>query len=404
MTIGIRCAPWAVVLALLLAAPAASAQTMVKIGVLNDQSTVYADNQGVGSVIAAQFAVDDYAGSLGIDAQLVSADHQNKVDIGAGIARRWYEVEGVDVIIDVPNSAVALAVNILARDLDKVLIASGAGTADLTGKACTPNTVHWTYDTWELGHGLAKAVIARGGRKWFFISADYQFGKDLEASAAEEVKAQGGEVLGAVRAPLGSSDFSSFLVQASSSGADTIALANAGGDLSNALKQDAEFGFAGRFRMPGFVFQINNVQALGLEATHGVLAFSPFYWDQDDASRTFARRFRDRHPRKLMPNDMQAGVYAATVHYLKAVAALKSAADGRAVVAEMKRLATDDPLYGKGVIRTDGRKIHPVHLYETKAPAESKGDWDFFKLISTVPGEQAFRPLADGNCPLVKPQ
>jgi len=295
-------------------------------------------------------------------------------------------------------------VNILARDLDKVLIASGAGTADLTGKACTPNTVHWTYDTWELGHGLAKAVIARGGRKWFFISADYQFGKDLEASAAEEVKAQGGEVLGAVRAPLGSSDFSSFLVQASSSGADTIALANAGGDLSNALKQAAEFGFAGRFRMPGFVFQINNVQALGLEATHGVLAFSPFYWDQDDASRTFARRFRDRHPRKLMPNDMQAGVYAATVHYLKAVAALKSAADGRAVVAEMKRLATDDPLYGKGVIRTDGRKIHPVHLYETKAPAESKGDWDFFKLISTVPGEQAFRPLADGNCPLVKPQ
>ena len=375
---------------------------MVKIGVLNDQSTVYADSQGIGSVIAAQFAVDDYAGKLGLKAEVVSADHQNKVDIGAAQARNWYEVQGVDMIIDVPNSAVALAVNILARDLNKVLIGSGAGTAELTGKSCTPNTIHWTYDAWELGHGFAKAAYARGGKRWFFISADYAFGKDLEGNASDEVVALGGQVMGAVRAPIGNADFSSYLLRAQSSGADTIAFANAGGDLSNALKQAAEFGLVGKFQMPGFVFSINNVQALGLQASQGVLAMMPFYWDQDDASRAFAKRFQERHPRKIMPNDMQAGVYAATVHYLKAVAALKSAGDGRAVVAKMKELPTSDPLYGEGHIRPDGRKIHPVRLYETKKPSESKGEWDYFKLISTIPADQAFRPLAEGGCPLVK--
>jgi branched-chain amino acid transport system substrate-binding protein len=374
----------------------------VKIGVLNDQSTVYADSQGIGSVIAAQFAVDDYAGKLGLKAEVVSADHQNKVDIGAAQARNWYEVQGVDMIIDVPNSAVALAVNILARDLNKVLIGSGAGTAELTGKSCTPNTIHWTYDAWELGHGFAKAVYARGGKRWFFISADYAFGKDLEGNASDEVMALGGQVMGAVRAPIGNADFSSYLLRAQSSGADTIAFANAGGDLSNALKQAAEFGLVGKFQMPGFVFSINNVQALGLQASQGVLAMMPFYWDQDDASRAFAKRFQERHPRKIMPNDMQAGVYAATVHYLKAVAALKNAGDGRAVVAKMKDMPTSDPLYGEGRIRPDGRKIHPVRLYETKKPSESKGEWDYFKLISTIPADQAFRPLAEGGCPLVK--
>src|SRR5215470_14776926 len=374
----------------------------VKIGVLNDQSSVYADSQGIGSVIAAQFAVDDYATKLGLKVEVVSADHQNKIDIGATIARNWYEVQGVDMIIDVPNSAVALAVNVLARDLNKVLIGSGAGTAELTGKACTANTIHWTYDTWELGHGFAKAIFARGGRKWFFISADYAFGKDLESNAADEVTALGGEVLGAARAPLGTNDFSSYLLRAQASGADTIAFANAGGDLTNSLKQAAEFGIVGKVHMPGFVFQINNVQALGLAASQGVLALSPFYWDQNDASRAFARRFRDRHPRKIMPNDMQAGVYAATLHYLKAVAALKDGRDGKAVVAKMKALPTSDPLFGDGTIRADGRKVHPVYLYETKKPAESKGEWDYFKLISTVPADQAFRPLADGGCALVK--
>ena len=395
-------AVFAAAVMLALAPMPAGAQTKVKIGVLNDQSSVYADSQGVGSVVAAQLAVEDYAKGLGVEVEVVSADHQNKVDIGANIARRWYEAEGVDMVIDVPNSAVAFAVNTLARDLNKVLIGSGAGSAQLTGKMCTPNTVHWTYDTWELGHGFAKAVFARGGKKWFFISADYAFGKELEANASDEVKALGGEVVGAVHAPIGTADFSTFLVQAQSSGADTVAFANAGGDLSNALKQAAEYGMSGKFRMPGFVFQINNVQALGLKATQGVFGLMPFYWDQDDASRAFAKRFQERHPRKLMPNDMQAGVYSATAHYLKAVAALKSAQDGKAVVAKMKELPTDDPLYGKGTIRADGRKIHPVSLYETKAPAESKGDWDYFKLISTVPGEQAFRPLSEGGCPLVK--
>jgi branched-chain amino acid transport system substrate-binding protein len=374
----------------------------VKIGVLNDQSTVYADSQGIGSVIAAQFAVDDYAGKLGLKAEVVSADHQNKVDIGATQARNWYEVQGVDMIIDVPNSAVALAVNTLARDLNKVLIGSGAGTAELTGKSCTPNTIHWTYDAWELGHGFAKAVYARGGKRWFFISADYAFGKDLESNASDEVVALGGQVMGAVRAPIGNADFSSYLLRAQSSGADTIAFANAGGDLSNALKQAAEFGLIGKFLMPGFTFSINNVQALGLQASQGVLALMPFYWDQDDASRAFAKRFQERHPRKIMPNDMQAGVYAATVHYLKAVAALKSAGDGRAVVAKMKDMPTSDPLYGEGRIRPDGRKVHPVRLYEAKKPSESKGEWDYFKLITTIPADQAFRPLAEGGCPLVK--
>ncbi len=373
-----------------------------KIGVLNDQSSVYADSQGIGSVIAARLAAEDYAKSLGVNLEVVYADHQNKVDIGVNVARSWYETQGVDMVIDLPNSAIALAVNTLSRDLNKVMIGSGAGTAELTGKACTPNTVHWTYDTWELGNGFARAIFERGGKKWFFLSADYQFGKDLEAAASEAVKKLGGEVVGSVRAPIGTSDFSSFLIQAQSSGADTIAFANAGGDLSNALKQAAEYGMAGKFRMPGFVFQINNVQALGLQATQGVFGFMPFYWDQNEASRAFAKRFQALHPSKIMPNDMQAGVYSAVVHYMRAVAALKNAKDGRAVVAKMKEIPTDDPLFGKGSIRIDGRKIHPVSLYETKKPSESKGDWDYFKLVGTVPAEQAFRPLAEGGCPLVK--
>jgi branched-chain amino acid transport system substrate-binding protein len=393
---------WAALLLSFLPSLAAAQTPSVKIGVLNDQTTVYSDSQGVGSVIAAQFAVDDYAAKLGVKAEVVSADHQNKVDVGVTIARNWYEVQGVDVVMDLPNSAIALAVNVLARDLNKVLIGSGAGTSELTGRQCTPNTIHWTYDTWELGHGFAKAIFARGGRKWFFVSADYAFGKDLEGNAAEEVKALGGEVLGSARAPLGASDFSSYLLQAQASGADTIAFANAGGDLTNSLKQAAEFGLVGKVHMPGFVFQINNVQALGLGASQGVLALSPFYWDQDDVSRAFAKRFQEKHPRRIMPNDMQAGVYSATVHYLKAVAALKDGHDGRAVVAKMKEMPVIDPLLGDGVIRADGRKVHPVHLWETKKPAESTGDWDYFKKVSTVPADQAFRPLGLGGCALVK--
>ena len=381
----------------------AHAQTKaVKIGVLNDQSGVYADDQGIGSMIAAQLAVEDFPSKSGMPVEVTTADHQNKVDIGTTIARRWLEREGVDMIIDVPNSAIALGVNTLARDLNKVFIASGAGTADLTGKACSPNTVHWTYDTWELGHSIAKAVFARGGNSWYFITADYTFGKDLEASASEEVTRLGGKVLGSARVPLGASDFSSFLLQAQSAKPKVIALANAGGDLTNTLKQAAEFGLTDKFQMPSFVFNPNNARAIGLRAAQGVLAASPFYWDMNDATRQFSNRYQQRHPRKMMPNDMQAGVYSATTHYLKSVMSLNAANDGKAVVAKMKELPTEDPLFGKGTIRADGRKIHPVYLYEAKKPAESQGEWDTFKLLSTISGEEAFRPLSEGGCPLVK--
>src|ERR1700736_567402 len=381
----------------------ADAQTRaVKIGVLNDQSGVYADDQGIGSMIAAQLAVEAFPSNSGTPMGVTTADHQNKVDIGTTIARRRLEREGVAMIIDVPNSAIALGVNTLARDLNKVFIASGAGTADLTGKACTPNTVHWTYDTWELGHSIAKAVFARGGNTWYFITADYTFGKDLEANASEEITKLGGQVLGAVRAPLGASDFSSFLLQAQSAKPKVIALANAGGDLTNPLKQAAEFGLTDKFQMPSFVFNPNNARAIGLRAAQGVLAAAPFYWDMNDATRQFSSRYQQRHPRKMMPNDMQAGVYSATTHYLKSVTSLNAANDGKAVVAKMKELPTEDPLFGKGTIRADGRKIHPVYLYEAKKPAESKGEWDTFKLLSTISGEEAFRPLSEGSCPLVK--
>jgi len=384
------------------AVSAAQAQTAVKIGVLNDQSGVYADDQGIGSVIAAQLAVEDFPSKSGMTVEVVSGDHQNKVDIGTTTARRWLEQEGATAVMDVPNSAIALGVNTLTRDLNKVFVASGAGTADLTGKACSPNTVHWTYDTWELGHSIAKAVFARGGDSWYFITADYTFGKDLEAFASEEVARLGGKVLGSARVPLGSSDFSSFLLQAQSAKPKVIALANAGGDLTNTLKQAAEFGLTEKFQMPSFVFNPNNARAIGLRGAQGVLAVAPFYWDANDASRAFSSRYQERHPRRMMPNDMQAGVYAATIHYLKAVLALNNASDGKAVVAKMKELPTDDPLFGKGTIRADGRKIHPVYLYEVKKPVESKGEWDTFKLLATIPAEQAFRPLSEGGCPLVK--
>ena len=391
-------------LAAALVPAAALAQTKTKIGVLNDQSGVYSDDQGIGSVIAAQLAVEDYAKKLGVDAEIVTGDHQNKVDIGTAIARGWYENGGVDVVMDLPNSAIALGVNTLAKDLNKIMIGSGAGTATLTGSACTPNTIHWTYDTWELGHSIARAVYQRGGKKWFFITADYVFGKDLEANASEEVKALGGEVVGLVRAPLGTSDYSSFLVQAQAAKPDVIALAVAGGDLTNAIKQAAEFGMTGKYKMPSFVFNPNNARAVGLQTAQGILAVNPWYWDSNDANRAFSKRYAERHPRKMMPNDMQAGMYSATVHYLKAVAARKSAKDGRAVVAKIKEMPNPHPRFGKGPIRAAGRKIHPVTLFEVKKPSESKSEWDNFKTLAQVPGEQAFRPLNAGGCPLVKKQ
>ncbi|UHC18748.1 ABC transporter substrate-binding protein [Methylobacterium currus] len=381
---------------------AAAAERPVKIGVLNDMSGPYADYQGQGSVIAAQLAIEDFAKQAGRPVELVSADHQNKTDIGASIARRWFDQDGVDLILDVPNSAVALAVANLAREKNKVFIGSGAGTAELTGKQCSPNTVHWTYDTWSLGHALAKALVQQGGKSWYFLTADYTFGKDLEGSAAEEVKADGGSVKGSARHPLGTSDFSSFLLQAQGSGADVIGLANAGDDTSNALKQAAEFGIAPGQRLAGLILNITNMPSLGLKATQGVYIVTPYYWDLNDGTRAFAARYAARHPRHAMPNDMQAGIYSAVEHYLKALATVKEAGDGRAVVAAMKAMPTDDPIFGKGRIREDGRKLHPMYLLETKTPAESKGGWDYFKPVRTVPAEEAWRPLSEGGCPLVK--
>ncbi len=391
----------AAALCALLAGPA-TAQEAVRIGVMNDMAGVYSDDQGPGSVLAAQMAAEDFGGSVGgRRIEIVAGDHQNKTDIGAQLARRWIENEGVGLIVDLPNSAIALAVNEIARDRNKVMIGSGAGTALLTGDKCSPNTVHWTYDTWAYGHGLARAVIQQGVKSVFFITADYAFGHDLEKQFSDEAVKQGVKVLGSARHPIGMSDFASLLVQAQGSGADAVAFANAGGDTSNSLKQAGEFGLARKQKLLALIMGQNNVRALGLQASQGTMLVVPFYWDANDETRAFARRFAQRHPKHNMPNDMQAGVYSAVLHYLKAVKQIGGAADGKAVVAAMKALPTDDPLFGKGLIRVDGRKIHPMYLFQVKSPAESTGPWDIYKLVATIPADQAFRPLREGGCPLV---
>ncbi len=371
----------------------------LKIAVQNDMSSVYADYQGIGSVIAAQMAAEDYGGGpKGRKVEVLNADHQNKPDVGSTIARQWLDTEGVELILDIPNSAVALAVANLTRDKNKVFIGSGAGSSLLTGERCSPNTVHWTYDTYAQGRAIANAIMKRGGRSWFFVTADYAFGHDLEKQASEGVLKGGGKVVGSVRHPLGTSDFSSFLLRAQSSGAEVVAFANAGGDLITSLKQAAEFNLGAKQTLTGLIFDVNGVVPLGLQAAQGLLAIDPFYWDLNDGTRAWSQRFQQRHPQKNMPNDMQAGVYASVIHYLKAVDQVGSPSDGRAVVAAMKAIPTDDALFGKGVIREDGRKMHPMYLFQVKTPKESKAPWDYYKLIETIPPEQAFRPLAEGGC------
>jgi branched-chain amino acid transport system substrate-binding protein len=389
--------------AALIGTTAANAQTTnVKIGVLTDMSSLYSGIGGPGSVAAAKLAVEDFnpaAHNMKVD--IVSADHQNKPDVGSSIARQWYDVDGVDMIVDVPNSGVALAVNEVTREKNKVFLVSNAATSDLTGPKCSPNTVHWTYDTWMLAHGTGGAVVKTGGDTWFFLTADYAFGHALERDTTAVVLAAGGKVLGSVSVPLNNQDFSSFLLQAQTSKAKIIGLANAGGDTDNAIKQGAEFGItAGGQHFAGLLVFITDVQALSLKVAQGLVLTETWYWDMTDANRAWTKRWQAEQPGKF-PNMSQAGVYSAVTHYLKAVAALKSAADGKAVVAKMKEMPTDDPLFGKGTIRADGRKIHPAYVFEVKKPEESKYPGDDYKLRATIPADQAFRPMKDDNCPMV---
>jgi branched-chain amino acid transport system substrate-binding protein len=389
-------------LAFLLPLVALAQEKVVRIGVLNDQSGLYADLGGPGSVLAAKMAAEEVGNKVaGMPIEIISADHQNKADVGSGIATKWYDVDKVDVIVDVPNSGVALAIAKITADKNKVFIDSGAATSDLTGKACTPNTVHWTYDTWALANGTGKEVVKAGGDTWFFLVADYAFGKALERDTAAVVLANGGKVLGSVSHPLTASDFSSFLLQAQASKAKVIGLANAGGDTINSIKAASEFGIVqGGQKLAGLLVFISDVHALGLKTANGLQLTSAFYWDHDDKTRAWSKKFAARNNGK-MPTMVQAGVYAGLIHYLKAVQALKSDDDGKAVVEKMKAIPTDDPLFGKGSIRPDGRTIHPMYLYEVKKPSESKGPWDYYKLVKEIPADQAFRPLAQGECPLV---
>jgi branched-chain amino acid transport system substrate-binding protein len=384
------------------AAQAQFTDGVIKIGVLNDMSSLYADLSGPGAVAAARMAVEDFgAAQKGLKVEIVGADHQNKPDVGSNIVRQWIDVDKVDVIVDVPTSSVALAVNEVIREKNKVLLVSGAATSDLTGAKCSPNTVHWTYDTWALANGTGKATVKTGGTTWFFITADYAFGHALERDTAAVVEANGGKVLGKVRVPLNTSDFSSFLLQAQGSKAKVIGLANAGGDTINSIKQAAEFGIvSGGQNLAGLLVFITDIHALGLPTAQGLVLTESFYWDRNDESRAFAKRFAPQY-KGNMPTMVQAGVYSAVLHYLKAVEALKSDADGKAVVAKMKELPTDDTLFGKGTVRADGRKVHDMYLFEVKKPEESKGPWDYYKQRATIPAAEAFRPLKEGNCPLV---
>jgi branched-chain amino acid transport system substrate-binding protein len=384
------------------ATSSAQAETAVKFGVLNDRSGVYADLSGEGSVIAARMAIEDFkAAEKGIKAEVVSADHQNKPDIGSALARQWYDQDGVDVILDVPTSSVALAVSQITREKNKVFINSGAGSTDLTGKQCSPNTIHWTYDTYALAKGTGAAMVQRGGTTWFFITADYAFGHSLESNTAAVVKAAGGQVLGGVKTPFPASDFSSFLLQAQSSGAKVIGLANAGGDTINAIKQASEFGItqAGQ-SLAGLLIFLSDVHALGLQAAQGLVLTEAFYWDLNDGTREWSKRFAEKSGGK-MPTMVHAGVYASVLHYLKAVEALQGK-DAAQVVAKMKEMPTDDALFGKGQVRVDGRVTHDMYLFEVKKPDESKGPWDYYKLLATIPAAEAFRPLSEGGCELVK--
>ena len=392
--------------ALAVAAGSALAQDKnVKVGVLTDNSGLYSDLGGAGSTLAAQMAIEDSGlAAKGWKIDLISADHQNKPDIATTIARQWIDVEKVDIFMDVLNSGVALAVNNLVKEKNAIMINTGAATSDLTNAQCSPNTIHWVYDTYMLANSTGQALVKAGGDTWYFLTADYAFGHALERDTTAVVVKSGGKVIGTVKHPLNSSDFSSFLLQAQASKAKIVGMANAGGDTTNTIKQASEFGIvAGGQKLAGLLLFITDVHSLGLKVAQGLSFTETFYWDLNDGTRAFSKRFSERMKNKAQPSMVQAGVYSGLVHYFKTLDAMGgNPHDGAKVVAKMKEAPTDDALFGKGSIRADGRKIHPAYLFEVKKPAESKGPWDYYKLIGTTPADQAFRPLSESACPLVK--
>lgn len=393
----------------LLIGGAAQAATL-KIGVLNDMTGPYADLSGKASVEAAKLAAEDFAREAGPNAptvEILAADHQNKSDVGAAIVRQWIDRDNVAAVVDVPNSAVALAVNQVLRDKDRVFLAASSATSDLTGKQCAPTTVQWSFDTWSLANGTARALVKQGGDTWFFLTADYAFGQALERDASALVTASGGKVLGDARHPINTADFSSYLLQAQTSGAKVIGLANAGTDTSNALKQAAEFGIGhdGKQQLAGLLVFLTDIDALGLQAAQGLVLTEAFYWDQNDKTRAWSKRFAERTGGR-MPTMNHAGVYSSVLTFLRAANKVgvpaNGAPSGAAVVKEMEAAPIDDALFGPTTIRKDGRAEHAMYLFKVKAPSESKGRWDYYTQIATVPADQAFRPMADGGCPLVK--
>jgi len=388
-------------LALTVPASAEISGDVVKIGVLNDMSSLYADISGPGSVEAARMAIADFGGAVnGKKIELISADHQNKPDIGSAIATQWFDNDGVDVVVDVPTSSVALAVQEVARNKGKVFLISGAAASDLTGKACSPTSVHWTYDTVALANGTGSAVVKAGGDTWFFITADYAFGHALERDTAKVVEDNGGKILGKVRAPLNTADFSSFLLQAQSSKAKIIGLANAGGDTINSIKQAAEFGIVeGGQKLAGLLVFITDVNSLGLQTANGLQLTEAFYWDQNDETRAWSKRFFEKMKRQ--PSMVQAGVYGSVMHYLAAIKATGSD-DGPTVVKQMKATPVNDFMTKNGKIRDDGRLVRDMYLFEVKKPSESKGLWDYYKQIAVIPGDEAFKLPGPSQCPLVK--
>jgi branched-chain amino acid transport system substrate-binding protein len=391
-----------------LAAPPAAAQQApkrdaVRIGILSDLSGSFADVAGPGSIVAAQLAAEDFGGrTAGLPVQILSGDHQNRPDTGSALARRWFDTEGVDAVVDLPNSAIALAVGEVARSANRVALVTAAVSSRLTGDACSPNLIHYSLDTWSMSNVPSRALVQSGGTTWFYVTADYAFGHDLEKQSMDAVTRAGGRVLGSVRHPLGTTDFSSVLLQAQASRASIVALSNSQADFINSMKQAAEFGLARRGqRVVGLAVYVSDIVSLGLEATQGATVVGNWYWDLNEGTRSFARRFGERMGGR-MPTDLQANVYAAVTHFLRAADALGNSTDGRAVVAKMKALPTEDSIFGRGMIRADGRRVSPVYVFNVKSPAASRGRYDVYGLEREVPIEEAYRPVEQGGCPLLR--